>query len=250
MTSKATQQAGRTAALALAVAIVPLACGSSGADTHAAGPPTTPRQSVRHPLSITTGFEGGTSGPINDQEHAQVTRSAAKNGSFGLDVHSSGAGAYAIWTPGPPNPNRSWWSFRAWVRITSWTTLEAVDIVTVRNLQEKNNFDLFVDAPQRSFRWDLYRGNTARDEAPVSLDHWYLVEATGTFAAGTYHADVTIDGVVQPAITSTDQVPSAVKDVTFGPGGTPKTNEVQYDDVRIVVADHPLDRPDATASGP
>jgi hypothetical protein len=38
---------------------------------------------------------------------------------------------------------------------------------------------------------------------------------------------VTIDGVVQPAITSTDQVPSAVKDVTFGPGGTPKTNEVQ-----------------------
>jgi hypothetical protein len=250
MKSKATLQVGYATALTLAVALTPLACGSTAPERHAARHPTTPEHSVGHSVSIDTGFEDGTSGPITGREHVRVTRTAAKHGSFGLDVHSTGAGAYAIWDPDPADPTRSWWSFRAWVRVTSWTALEAVDIVTVRNLQEKNNFDLFVDAPQRNFRWDLYRGDTASGLVPVGLHHWYRIEASGTFAAGTYHADVNIDGVRQPSITSTGQVPSAVKDVVFGPGGAPKTNEVQYDDVRVVVADHPLDRSDATASRP
>ena len=126
------------------------------------------------------------------------------------------------------------------MRVLAWTPGESVDLFTVRNLQATNNFDFFVDTPVRTFRWDLFRGNTAITPDPISLGQWHLVEAKGSFATSTYVADVRIDGVPQPSITSTGQVPSAVKELILGSVGTTKTNRVQFDDVRIGVASAPL----------
>jgi hypothetical protein len=190
--------------------------------------------------SAATGFEDGTTGPFRDHEGTSVTRAAARNGAFGLDIHPRGADAYATWNARGAG---SFWSFRAWVRIVSWTPDQSVDVFTIRNLQARNNFDLFVDAPQRTFRWDLFRSNTARDQDPVNLGQWHLLEARGSFATAAYTAEVRVDGTSEPGITSPDQVPSAVRDVILGPGGTTKTNELQLDDVRAEVAQHPLPLP-------
>jgi hypothetical protein len=228
-----TEHGRRRVALALALLLVGAALGACGGSSSAA-----PDHKARPAGgSISTGFEDGTTGPFREHESVSVTRSAAKNGDFGLDIHARGADAFANW---PARGFGSFWSFRAWVRIVSWSPDESVDVFTIRNLQAKNNFDLFVDAPQRTFRWDLFRGNTARDQDPVDLGRWYLVEAHGSFATSAYTAEVQVDGVPQPGIISPDQVPSAVRDVVLGPGGTTKTNEFQLDDVRVVVARHPL----------
>jgi hypothetical protein len=228
-------------AAALALALIAPAC-SSGSDTASADSghtSETTRSDGNHAGAVSTGFEDGTFGPFTEHPEARVTRAAARNGSFGLDVHATGSEAYAGYDV---DDEGSWWSFRAWIRVVSWTPGESVDLFTIRNLQAKNNFDLFVDQPVRTFRWDLYRGDTASAPTPIALGQWHLVEATGSFATSTYTADVRIDGVTQPSITSTGQPPSAVRDVVLGPGATTKRNEVQYDDVRVEVARRPLAR--------
>ncbi len=223
---------------ALALALVAPAC-SSGSSTAAANPGPTARTGTpsAHSGTAATGFETGTLGPFAESERARVTHAAAKNGDFGLDVHATGADAYASWDGGD---NGGWWSFRAWMRVISWTPGQSVDLFTVRNQPAKNNFDFFVDTPVRTFRWDLYRGDTAIEPGPITLGQWHLVEAKGSFASTTYVADVRVDGVPQASITSTGQVPSSVRDLVLGPGGTTKTNEVQFDDVRIAVGSAPI----------
>lgn len=236
MATSWTEHGRRPVALALVLLVAGAALGACGGSSSAA-----PDRTTRSPGgSIATGFEDGTTGPFREHESVSVTRGAAKNGAFGLDIHARGGDAFANWRA---RGFGSFWSFRAWVRIVSWSPDESVDVFTIRNLQARNNFDLFVDAPQRTFRWDLFRGNTGRDQDPVDLGHWYLVEAHGSFATSAYTAEVQVDGVPQPGIISPDQVPSAVRDVVLGPGATTKTNEIQLDDVRVVVAKHPLPLP-------
>lgn len=247
------------AALTIAVALVPLGCGGSG-DPSAAAPhsSTVPSVSASAPSrSLTTGFEDGSLRLLTDHTRARVARAAAKHGSFGLEVDAAGGDAFALWNAPTDGTARSWWSFRAWIRVVSWSRAEAVDLFTVRNTRITNNFDVFVDTPtastagstkpggtraRRVLRWDLYRGDTARSRGRVELGRWYLVEANGSFATDTYTAEVRIDGVAQRPITSDGQPPAAVRDVYLGPGGAAKTQRVQYDDVKIEVADRPLER--------
>jgi hypothetical protein len=237
-----TRPTGLVAALALALMVSACGSGSGAASAEPAHTSSTTDHDADHEAghasAVATGFEDGTFGPFTEHPGARVTHAAARNGAFGLDVHAVGSEAYAGWDVGIRG---GWWSFRAWMRVVSWTPGESVDLFTIRNLQAKNNFDLFVDQPVRTFRWDLYRGNTASATAPIALGQWHLVEARGSFATSTYVADVRIDGVPQTSITSTGQPPSAVRDIVLGPGATTKHNEVQYDDVRVEVATHPLE---------
>ncbi len=224
---------------ALALVLIAPACGSGSGSAAADAGTTTPSTAgdISHPDAFATGFEDGAFGRFREHERARITRAAAKRGTLGLDIHAPGADAYASWDAGP---NRGFWSFRAWMRVVSWTPGQSVDLFTVRNLPARNNFDFFVDTPRRTFRWDLFRGDTANARAPIALGKWHLVEAKGSFATTTYVAYVRVDGVPQPSITSTGQVPSAVRDLVLGPGGTTKSNEVQFDDVRMAVASRPL----------
>ncbi len=132
-----------------------------------------------------------------------------------------------------------YWTFRAWMRVVDWTQGESVDLFTVRNLEVKNNFDLFVGAPYRRLQWDLYRENSG-EAPPFELGRWYLIEAKGSFKTSTYTADVRIDGETQPSITSTDQPPSAVSEFILGSIGTAKNNRAQFDDLRVELGDEPL----------
>jgi hypothetical protein len=231
-------------AVAAAVGLALSACGGSSAPA-ADGAGTSSTRSTTattapHFRSLDTqGFESGTPSGLTDHERGEVTRAAAKNGSFGFDTDAQQSNAYGRWDAAPDGTRRPWWSFRAWVRIVSWTPGESVDLFTVENLDAESNFDLFISAPSRAFQWDLYRENTARS-GDVELGRWYLVEARGSFAAETSTAEVRIDGVAQPSIASPGQPPSAVKDFVLGSVGTAKTKHVQFDDVRIEVADSPV----------
>jgi len=170
---------------------------------------------------------------------ASVTTAAAHGGPGGLDVTSTGSDAYVRWDSGVLGEGHPYWTFRAWMRVVDWTDSQSVDLFTVRNLEVKNNFDLFVGAPYRRLQWDLYRQNSAQ-APPFALGHWYFVEAKGSFATSTFTADVRIDGATQPSIRSTDQTPSAVSEFILGSVGTSKSNRAQFDDLRVELADSPL----------
>jgi hypothetical protein len=188
---------------------------------------------------MTTGFETGLPEGTSSGR-AAVIGSAAHTGARGLEVRARGGEAYLRWDADTLGGEGPYWSFRAWVRVVDWTDGQSVDLFTVRNREQRNNFDLFVAAPGRQFMWDVYRENFGQSAAPVTPGQWYLVEARGSFAGGTSTAEVRIDGVDQAAVSSPGQVPTVAREFVLGSIGTDKTNTAQFDDVAIAISDAPL----------
>jgi hypothetical protein len=230
--------------LALCVVVAgPVLGGCGGGD--GADASTTPSP-VARPRTLTADFESGTADGWTETARATVTAEAAHAGRFGLDVAADRSDAYARWLAPGDLPA---WSFRAWVRVVASTPGESVDVLTVRNREITNNFDLFVGAGDRAFQWDLFRENSARATGVVEPGRWYLVEARGSFADTTSSAEVRIDGVPQASIASPGQPRSAVRELVLGSIGTNKTNRVQFDDVRVEVGDTPVPFLGATGAG-
>jgi hypothetical protein len=223
--------------LVLALSIPALACGSdhsSPTGASSAHPNSNPRTGP-----VTTGFDRPAALGRAEVKGASITADAAHDGTGGLDITSTGGDAYIRWNAGILGEGHPYWTFRAWMRVVDWTRGESVDLFTVRNVEVKNNFDLFVGAPYRRLQWDLYRENSG-EAPPFELGRWYLIEAKGSFKTSTYTADVRIDGQTQPSIASTDQPPSAVSEFILGSVGTAKSNRAQFDDLRIELGDEPL----------
>src|SRR4051812_1939514 len=89
-------------AVAAALGLVLPACGGSSAPAAdgAGGTSTTSTTSTTAPHSRsldTKGFESGTPAGLTDHERAEVTRAAAKNGSFGFDTDAQQSNAYGRW---------------------------------------------------------------------------------------------------------------------------------------------------------
>ncbi len=229
--------------IGLVLSLTVSACGDDASPTTAARSSRTssPTTSTAAPQTgrVTTSFDSPAALGRAEVNGASVSTGAAHGGAGGLDVRSAGGEAYARWDAGVLGEGHPYWTFRAWMRVIDWTPSQSVDLFTVRNLEVKNNFDLFVGAPYRRLQWDLYRENSAQ-APPFELGHWYFIEAKGSFATSTFTADVRIDGVPQPSITSTDQTPSAVSEFILGSVGTAKTNQAQFDDLRVELADSPL----------
>jgi hypothetical protein len=240
MATKRERRLRWVSAVALCVATLPVlaACGDGGAD---ASPSPRPG-----PRSLTTGFESGGLHGWTEAEGATVTSAAAHAGGAGLELRSVGGDAYVRWAAPGDLPN---WTLRARVRVLASTPGESVDLVTVRNREITNNFDLFVGAGDRAFQWDLFREDSARAAGTVEPGRWYLVEARGSFAGPTSTAEVRIDGVPQPSIASPGQPRSAVRDLVLGSIGTQKTNRVQFDDVDLAVGSRPVPFLDAPGTG-
>jgi hypothetical protein len=224
--------------LVVGLSLTAVACSdddvSAPTGASATGASTRPRSGP-----VTTSFDSPAALGRAEVKGASVTTAAAHGGSGGLEVTSTGSDAYVRWDTGVLGEGHSYWTFRAWMRVVDWTPSESVDLFTVRNLEVKNNFDLFVGAPYRRLQWDLYRENSAQ-AAPFQLGRWYFIEAKGSFATSTFTADVRIDGETQPSISSPDQPPSAVSEFILGSVGTAKRNRAQFDDLRVELADAPL----------
>jgi hypothetical protein len=239
-TSAATGRAGtrRRAAAALGLALLlglgATACGVDDGNAEAGNR----RADVRRgPVSVD--FEAATLPDGTRAEQAELVAAAAHDGAQGVEIRARGGEAYVSWDTAALGDG-PYWSFRAWVRVVDWTDGESVDLFTVRNGEVVNNFDLFVAAPNRNLMWDLFREDFAETAAAIVPGQWHLVEARGSFAGSTYAAEVRIDGVVQPSIRSTGQVPSHVSEFVLGSIGTEKTNTTQFDGVAITVGDAPI----------
>lgn len=242
--------------LALGLSLTVSACGddaspSSSPSSSRTSSPSATSTAAPQTGRVVTSFDSPAALGRAEVKGASVSTAAAHGGTGGLEVQSAGGDAYARWDAGVLGEGHPYWTFRAWMRVVDWTPSESVDLFTVRNLEVKNNFDLFVGAPYRRLQWDLYRENSAQ-APPFELGRWYFIEAKGSFATSTFTADVRIDGVPQPSITSTDQTPSAVKEFILGSIGTAKTNRAQFDDLRVELADSPLPflGPPAATAGP
>jgi hypothetical protein len=218
-------------------ALVLAATACAGGSDDAAGDPDL-RPAARRRGPVTTGFETGLPAGTSSGQ-AGVTAAAAHSGTRGLEVRARGGEAYLRWDTDALGEG-PYWSMRAWVRVVGWTDGESVDLFTVRNGEQRNNFDLFVAEPGRRFMWDVYRENFGESGAPVIPGQWYLVEARGSFAGRTSSAEVRIGGVDQPPVSSPGQAPSVARELVLGSMGTDKTNTVQFDDVAIAVSDAPL----------
>jgi hypothetical protein len=231
------------AALALlAAALGPgtAACGGTGKDDGAGGGTGSrarPTAARRGP--VTLDFEGPDLPDGPSAHGVATTAAAAHSGRRGLEIRARGGDAYLHWDADELGEG-PYWSLRAWVRIVDWTDTESVDLFTVRNREATNNFDLFVGAPWRRFQWDLYREDSGEVAGPVAPGEWHLVEAKGSFAGATSTAEVRIDGVDQPPIASSGQVPSVARELVLGSIGTDKTNTTHFDDVAIALGDAPL----------
>jgi hypothetical protein len=243
MSSTARPHVRRALALACGLLVLALpfgafACSSAdGSTASPAGDDDLPRDQGSG--SVSTGFEKADVLGRADYERVSLTPEAAKTGAAGLEVRPTASDAYVRLGSDALGKDHPYWTFRAWMRVVAWTPTESVDLFTVRNLATRNNFDLFVAAPNHDLRWDIFRENSEATGEPIQLEQWHLVEARGSFATSTFTADVRIDGVDQPSVTSPGQQPSAVKDFILGSLGTAKTHRIQFDDVSVQVADSP-----------
>jgi hypothetical protein len=230
-------------ALGLGLSVTALACrddsSTSSGTTSSTSSSTAASTAAPQSGRVSTSFDSSAALGRAEVKGASVTTAAAHGGSGGLEVRSAGGDAYVRWDAGVLGEGHPYWTFRAWMRVVDWTPSESVDLFTVRNLEVKNNFDLFVGAPYRRLQWDLYRQNSGQ-APPFKLGQWYFIEAKGSFATSTFTADVRINGATQPSITSTDQTPSAVSEFILGSIGTAKNNRAQFDDLRVELADSPL----------
>jgi hypothetical protein len=228
-------------AAALAVALLLAGAATAcGGDANAERDPRPPGATTVERGPRVTGFEAGEVPEGADSASIALTSGAARSGARGLEVRARGGDAYLRWDTAALGGEQPYWSFRAWVRIVDWTPGESVDLFTVRNREATNNFDLFVGAPWRRFQWDLYREDSGEVAGPVAPGEWHLVEAKGSFAGATSTAEVRIDGVDQPPIASSGQVPSVAREFVLGSIGTDKTNTTHFDDVAIALGDAPL----------
>jgi hypothetical protein len=185
-------------------------------------------------------FETGNMSQLQYAVDVQAVPAARYTGSYGMDARSAGTPSWAAWGSGWLAQNHRYWSFAAFVKVVSWTSGQAVDLFTVQNATKAHNFDLFVDKYNHKFRWDLYQANTAYSSNVVQLGKWYLVQAYGDYGSSTYTASVRINGVTQPAISSTNQTTSTTSEFMMGTASSSKTNEKYYDDVKVEVGDVPL----------
>lgn len=191
-------------------------------------------------VSNSDNFESGTLSAWNTTSNASADSISAKSGLYGGDVNSSAATGYLNWTTTAISQSHQYGVFRAWIKPVSVNSGESLDLISLTNTLNVNNFDFFIagsGVDTGKFKWDLANANAATTSYTVTLGNWYLVEARVFYgSAGTYTADVQINGVPQTSITSTGMSAATVKSLWLGSNGA-KTHRQYYDDVRLDVAD-------------
>ena len=124
---------------------------------------------------------------------------------------------------------------RVWVRLNSRAGNESVDLLTIANNQSSRNFDFFVTDDTQRFKWDIAGQDSGEAAFTVEFGRWYYVEAQVEYAGTAHTAEVRIDGIDQPGVTSAG-VPSTVQSVTVG-AFRAKTHSQDYDDLAVQLGD-------------
>lgn len=193
--------------------------------------------------SFAANFDSGNLDSWSDTSGVTLGSWYAYYGDTGAKVVTTpDAGGYLEWAPADVPNGMQYARIRGWVRLDYATPGEPVGLMTVKNTNGEHHFDIFVDA-DGNFRWDLFSGDHAESTVPAVVHQWYYIEALVDFggtAGTTYTAQVRIDGVDQPSITSVDQVGANVKSAWFGGPMTASMNVREYDGLALDVGDAPF----------
>jgi hypothetical protein len=184
--------------------------------------------------SLTADAEAGTLAGFGDTLNTTATTSAANTGTYGYRVDTTAAGGYLNWTATDVEQGHNWAAVTAMVRVNSHAASESTDLITIKNNNGVNHFDLFL-TPDNRFKWDLLISDNAQT-APITLGTWHQLEARVYFGSTTYTAQVRIDGVDQASITSTGQVATTARSIWYGTSNA-KTHQIDYDNLAAQVAD-------------
>jgi hypothetical protein len=190
-------------------------------------------------------FEGGVSDVWSVLSNVSVTPAAARTGTYGARAVSTPLDpGYLSWNRVAITQGMRYARVSGWVRIGSCDCTDNVPILSIKNANGVNHFDLWRDAATGDFRYDLLSRDNAYSDIPAQVGRWYFVEALVDFSGGpdgsTFVGRVRIDGDAQTTIRSTDQEDSSVRSAWFGGPTLGATNTRDYDDIDLDVSDSPL----------
>jgi len=193
--------------------------------------------------TLWAGFESGAAPDWSANQGIDVSSDYAHTGNYGAQATATpDQAAYLKWGYPSVVQGERYARVSGWFRIDSAGPGESVGLFSLKNDVGVHNFDLFLDPVTGRFKWDLYRYDYGTSTMTAELGEWYYVQALVDFGGvgGTqYTAQVRINGVDQPAITSELQVGTTVRSVYFGQNILGKTNTRELDSLTMVVSDEP-----------
>jgi hypothetical protein len=194
--------------------------------------------------TLWTGFESGVSPSWSEDEGIEVSPEFAHTGTYGAQATATpDQPAYLKWGDQNVPEGERYARIGGWFRITSADPDESVGLFSLKNDVGVNNFDFFLNPVTGRFQWDLYRYDNASSTMTAELGKWYYLKALVDFGGvGNTHytAQVRINGVDQPAITSDVQVGTTVRSAFFGGPATGKSNTREYDSLSLVLSNDAL----------
>lgn len=170
-----------------------------------------------------------------------VSSTSAKSGGFGVRLQpalsdKSLGTSTTKWT----QTGRPYFSFTGAFRIVTAAsgTDKTVSLVTIQNLLQVVNVDLFVDNSTGRLFLDLQGPTEILDTGITPIvNRWYTIKIRGYFGGPRYWTALQIDGIDFPALFSnTDAAPSSTRALRLGPTGiTTQTWTADLDDIKIQV---------------
>jgi hypothetical protein len=125
-----------------------------------------------------------------------------------------------------------------------FNTLSAVgqtaSVMTLQNLTQVANVDLFLSSTDRQLTWDLFEpaGEWYKPGFVPTVGTWYTFQCRYFVGSTTWTADFKLNGTQYPQLTSTGRASSSMRALRIGaPGNSTATYSLDIDDVRLIVAD-------------
>jgi hypothetical protein len=187
------------------------------------------------------GFESGTTNVFSRDQNVDVAAGCAKAGDLGAEAVSTPLSpAFLNLSPSDVDQGNRYGHVRAWVKIDDMADGQNVSVLTIKNANGFNHFDLWRDPTTGHWRWDLFRGDFALSTMAAEVGVWYRIDVLVDFGGdggSTYTAQVRINGVDQPAIASTSQIGTSVRSFWLGGPVLGYSNTRCYDSVTAEVGD-------------
>lgn len=179
-------------------------------------------------------FEAGSlSSDYANVSGSTVTAEAAHSGGFGLQQVSTSEDNGNVSLSNTFLPDGYTYCFASFWHNHAAHTSGNSAVITVENRSGSDHFNMFVnhDADGK-FWWDLANTDNGQSPDVVTVDKWYHIKLIVFFGDTTWTAQVWIDGVKQPPISTSGKTVSDVRAIHIGNFDT-NTNTRYYDDIQI-----------------
>jgi hypothetical protein len=199
--------------------------------------------SAAESFTLADDFEAQSLGAWSSEQNVRLVRRAATGSFAARAISTDDEPGALVWDSGVVEQGHRYARVSGWTMVSWARQGESVDTFSVKNDNGVNHFDFFVDDVTGRWKWDLLQTDSAVSTMTVERGEWYYVEALVDFGGpqgSTYTAEVRINGVPQPSITSRDRTGTTVRGFRFGAFAAGKSNVRYYDDIAVQVGDDPF----------